>query len=117
MIQQLTLLEISLDDFEEWLTSASWNMHQDSEPSAIRLVGKIELLISEMDASNLSEAAIVKGLSALGGIFEMGNTPNVRIVATSSSARFIPFMYQAELSEGADKQPGLVFSYTPLLPA
>ncbi|MGA3264162.1 MAG: hypothetical protein ABSC47_08980 [Terracidiphilus sp.] len=99
MIQQLTLSEISLDDFEEWLTATSWNMRRDSEPEAVRAVGKIELFLAEMDAPHISEAELLKSLADLAGIFKMGEAPAVRIVADSSfGAQSIPFNFQVELN-------------------
>jgi hypothetical protein len=37
----------SLDDFEDWLVSNSWNMHADSSEEAQKLVSEIELRLAE----------------------------------------------------------------------
>jgi hypothetical protein len=44
----------SLSHFEEWLASASWNMHLDSELNAQKFVGDIQLRIAESEAENQS---------------------------------------------------------------
>ncbi len=50
MVGELVLSRISLDDFEDWLVGASWNMHQNPEIDAEtkRLVGAIELNVSQI---------------------------------------------------------------------
>ena len=45
--------EISLDDFEDWLVSKSWDMHQDSAQQAQKLVGAIELRLAEYSESHI----------------------------------------------------------------
>jgi hypothetical protein len=117
MIQQRTLLKITQDDFEEWLTRASWNMHQDSEPEALKMVGEIELWISEMDAGHRSHAEFLGNLAQLSGIFEMGEVPSTPVQIASANAVSFPFTGQFELSVDADRRYEVEFSYTPLLPA
>ena len=116
MIQQVTLFKISLDDFEEWLTAASWSMHQDSEPEAVQLVGKIELGLAEVDAGHKSYADLLRDFASLAGMFEIGCAPAIPRLVASSSARSFPFNFRFELSEDVDKRYGMGFSYTPLLP-
>ena len=75
MIQQLTLLKISLDDFDQWLTAASWNMHKDSQPEsdeAKRMIGKIELGLAEFDAGHKSRRQLFNELAILAGLFGNG---------------------------------------------
>src|SRR5690242_16649847 len=43
---------VSLQDFEDWLVSNSWNMHRDSSASAQNLVSDIELLLSEYSSEH-----------------------------------------------------------------
>jgi hypothetical protein len=38
---------LSLDDFERWFASSSWNVHKDSSNQAIELVASIESVLSE----------------------------------------------------------------------
>jgi len=115
MIHQLTLSKVSLDDFEEWFTAASWNAHQDSDIEAMKLVGEIELDLAEMDTGHKSYGEVLNDLSRLAGIFEMGEVQTK--MATSSTVKTFPFSLQFEPSADADKQHGMEFSYTPLLPA
>jgi len=65
MLQQVILASVSLDHFDEWLSKASWNMHLDSSPEAISLVGKIELILSDYDADLQSEEEALSSLRAL----------------------------------------------------
>jgi hypothetical protein len=46
---ELARNEISLEEFENWLVPAAWNMHYDSSPEAVELVSSIHLLLSERD--------------------------------------------------------------------
>jgi hypothetical protein len=117
MIQQLTLFNITLDDFEDWLTAASWNMHQGAEQDAVSMAGKIELELAEMDAGHKSQADILKEFAMLAGLFEMGDAPPVRIFSGSGNAKSFRFNGLFQLWADADKQHGMEFSYTPLLPA
>ena len=50
--------EISLERFENWLVEHSWNMHQDSEEVAQRLVSAIELRLAEHSSGHLDENAL-----------------------------------------------------------
>jgi len=65
MLQQVIAAGVSLDQFDEWLSKASWNMHHDSSPEAISLVGKIELLLAEYDDGLQSEQETLSSLAAL----------------------------------------------------
>lgn len=44
--------EISLDQFEDWLASKSWDMHKDSIASAQKLVSAIELRLAEYSSGH-----------------------------------------------------------------
>ena len=57
----VSLGEMSMDDFEDWLVAHSWNMHQDSTPEAIELVSSIELLLSERDEGIISNNDVLNG--------------------------------------------------------
>lgn len=56
---------ISLEDFEDWLDGASWNMHADSAPSAIRLASSALLLFSEFGLGYRNQASLRSELVAL----------------------------------------------------
>lgn len=57
--------EVSLDDFEDWFAAASWNAHLDSSPEAQRLVGAVELRLSELSSDHLSFREFLEELEAL----------------------------------------------------
>lgn len=57
--------EITLNDFEDWLVFQSWNMHQDSDDAAQRLVGAIELRLAEYSNDHLSDDALERELKGL----------------------------------------------------
>jgi len=57
--------ELSLEEFERWIVSESWNMHADSQPEAVELVSSIHLLLSEYDHGDLSEPELRAELASL----------------------------------------------------
>jgi hypothetical protein len=57
--------QITLNEFEDWLVAQSWNMHQDSDEEAQRLVGAIELRLAEYSNNHLSDAALRRELRGL----------------------------------------------------
>jgi len=57
--------QLSLEAFEAWLVSESWDMHRDSSPSAQNLVVAIELLLAERSSSELSDARFRNELASL----------------------------------------------------
>jgi hypothetical protein len=56
---------ISLNDFEDWLVSHSWNMHRDSDDAARSLVGAIELRLAEYSDDHLDDDALERELKGL----------------------------------------------------
>lgn len=54
-----------LDEFEDWLAQHSWNMHQDSDLGAQKLVGKIEIVLSEYSNGHINEFELRQQLSGL----------------------------------------------------
>ena len=68
VIDRLTRLlrdEMSLERFEAWLVSESWNMHRDSSLAARRLVGSIELRLAEHSSGDLSTEAMHGELASI----------------------------------------------------
>ncbi len=57
--------DVSLDDFEDWFTVASWNAHKDSPYSAQQLVGAVELRLGEFSSGHLSYDELQQELEAL----------------------------------------------------
>lgn len=41
-LQKVLASEVDLDDFEDWIVSASWNMHKSADHDVQNLVGAIE---------------------------------------------------------------------------
>jgi hypothetical protein len=65
--------KISLEQFENWLSASSWNMHRDSSQEAIEIASSIHLLLSERDDRVLSETDLRKQLFSL-----VGKSPDVQ---------------------------------------
>ena len=57
-VQQHLAGEIALVDLEDWLVSASWNMHQHADGAAQELVGAIELLLAEHYHGHLDDTDV-----------------------------------------------------------
>lgn len=57
--------KLSLNAFEDWFVSNSWNVHKESSTEAIDLVSLLQLLFSERDANILDESTIRSRLHAL----------------------------------------------------
>lgn len=58
-VRAAVLREISIDDFEDWLVSNSWNMHQWAPPEVQRLVSYLELRLAEWSSEHLSDEALL----------------------------------------------------------
>lgn len=71
------LLSLSdLDEFEDWIVQRSWNMHRDSEPSAQKLIGQVELALAEFHNGHVSEAALRQALRNLARNYEISFNQN-----------------------------------------
>jgi hypothetical protein len=57
-IQRYVENSVSLDDFEDWVVSSSWNMHkaEDADKEAERLVAAVELRLAEHSSGHLDES-------------------------------------------------------------
>jgi hypothetical protein len=73
--------EISIADLAKWLYSNSWNMHQDSSPSAVALASEIHLLLAERDDFSINDDEFLSELRALNinetQSFEINDTPQI----------------------------------------
>jgi hypothetical protein len=112
MLQQVILASVSLDQFDEWLSKASWNMHHDSSPEAISLVGKIELILATYDEGLQSEDHALSCLRDL-PVFLFNNS-NAASISTGGTGNVVSRPSTQWVVVG--KQPASVFSYTPVLP-
>jgi hypothetical protein len=66
--QKLALVaanRLSLNAFEDWFVSNSWNVHKESSLEAVELVASIHLLLSERDDRVLNESSLRNGLVSL----------------------------------------------------
>jgi hypothetical protein len=86
MLQRVILAEVSLDEFDEWISRESWNMHKDSSIEAIELIGKIELILADFDSGACSEAGVIKAFASLNPVFRISNVENPVSITTSGSA-------------------------------
>ena len=64
-VSQFLAGELPLDDFEDWLSSESWNMHRRASVTAQRLASEIELRLAEHGAGHLSDDVLRNELRAL----------------------------------------------------
>lgn len=73
-LQNVLAGQVSLDDFEDWLVQASWNMHQHADDESQQLVGAIELHLAELSDGLIDENEIVESLLTLylHGCYEQG---------------------------------------------
>ena len=79
VLQQVVESKLSLDEFDEWLSRASWEMHKDSAPDAVQAVGTIELRLAEADSRTVSEEDLVQELL---GSLPSTESRNVPVFAT-----------------------------------
>jgi len=85
--------EISLDQFEDWLVSKSWDMQQDSIASAKKLVSAIELRLAEYSSDHLDFPALHAELVPYANeinIFVSYDMAPVFAIAASSSVTIVP---------------------------
>lgn len=50
----------SLDEFEDWLVSRSWDVHRTEDQPAIHLVSEIELRLAEFTSGHWTEEELRK---------------------------------------------------------
>jgi hypothetical protein len=55
----------SLDEFEDWLVRASWNMHQDTDLAAQEFASSIELRLVEFSSGDQDESVLRKDILKL----------------------------------------------------
>jgi hypothetical protein len=86
--------DVTLNDFEDWLVSQSWNMHLDSSDAAQQLVGAIELRLAEYSDDHLNDSGLERELAGLLAPSivasfqdEVPDQPIITRTASSGSAR------------------------------
>ena len=58
-MRDVLLSRLALDDFEDWLTQHSWNMHLDSDPNVQGLVTSVQLALDEYSVDTITEAELL----------------------------------------------------------
>ncbi len=69
MLENVIVSKASLDQLDEWLSKATWNMHLDSSADAISLIGKLELTLAAYDEGFQSEDQTVSSLRELHSVY------------------------------------------------
>lgn len=54
--------EISMSEFEDWLSMETWNMHADSTEEAVTLVFAVEICLAENGTENFDEEKVREAL-------------------------------------------------------
>lgn len=99
---------VDLDSFDEWLSAQSWNMHKDSNSDAIKMVGKIELLLADIDGDRIPLESLMHEFRGLAAVFE--RLEGIKSEPSGDCVTFRKF----EWTVVSDKRSSGVFSYTPL---
>jgi len=55
---------LSLDDFEDWFLSHSWNAHLDSDPRIVAVVHRIEGLLLDLSVDAIDEVSFREELDS-----------------------------------------------------
>ncbi len=116
MLRQVALSGISLDDFDEWLTRQSWDMHKDSDPAAIAMVGRIERLFAEHERDLITDDDLLQSLQRMNGIYLINVQDEPHVVSAGSVNTYSAPTVRFEPSADADRRFSMEFSYTPPLP-
>lgn len=80
--------ELRLDDFDAWLSRASWNMHQDSDLRAVRFASAIELSLAEFDADHIEESELRQQLKSLANEYAVAKG-NPSVLSAASVQVFV----------------------------
>jgi hypothetical protein len=96
----------AVDDFDEWIVAASWNMHKDSEIRARRLVSAIELRLAEFDSGQIKEEDLRKQLKEI-MLSHLISIPESPVVVSSGSSA--DFTHQVWAFSSADMSPLMAF--------
>ena len=84
------LRDVSLDDFEDWFVSNSWNVRQTSPLDVQKLVFDIESRLSEHSGGHINESSLHRALAELIQSVEVtiGDPQVVLHIRTGSSQSF-----------------------------
>lgn len=89
--------EMSLQEFEDWLVSNSWNMHLDSSPSAQDLVAAIELILSEYSSGHRKYSEVRNEFAALSDTVVITVQISAQHIAAVRAPTFGANSYQAQV--------------------
>lgn len=64
-IVRVALRRLSLDDFEDWFVSHSWNAHQSADQSLLNLIGLVEIYLAEYSSGHRDEQQVRFALGSL----------------------------------------------------
>jgi hypothetical protein len=78
----------AFESFEEWLASASWNMHLTSELSAQNFVGDIQLRIAEAEAEHQTDDWLKCKLKSILSVYSLSISNDPRRIIYGSSVDF-----------------------------
>jgi hypothetical protein len=57
--------KVSIDDFEEWFASNSWNVHQQPDKHLTDAVFRVEYLVSSLNDGRLNAPEVLREFAAL----------------------------------------------------
>lgn len=107
-ILRLVFGELTLDEFDEWFSASSWNMHKVADEPAQVMASEIELLLAEHSARHLSDDALVSRLWELAGL-NRGLIVGARAGVSTpiqASAGYLRFELQDRRIENYSSQAG-----------
>ncbi len=78
----------ALDGFEDWLSSASWNMHQHADLQAQKFISAIELRLAEFDSGLVEKETLRKQLNGLLREYSISISQAPIAVSSASSVDF-----------------------------
>jgi hypothetical protein len=78
----------SLSSFEEWLATASWNMHLVSDYEAQKFAGEIQLRIAESEAENRSLGWLKEEMKSILSRYSLSFSQAPASIASGSSTSF-----------------------------
>lgn len=97
----------ALDDFDDWLTDASWNMHLHSDHQAQRIVSAIELRLAEFDSGRIGKEQLREQLKRVLRDCSIGISADPIVVFSGSS---VDFKHQVWAFSSAGMLPATAFA-------
>jgi hypothetical protein len=94
--------DVSQDDFEDWFSRESWNIHRSPDFGAQRLAYAIELKLAENDRGHLPDAELMAEFKELLRSPIFVDLHGVEVVTGSSTSEVTPHSLAFQL---VDKSP------------